>query len=194
VVEVSVQDWPQLFAQYEAQAGTWNFLQGKFAHVQQWSKHWHAWKTPVLVLVIAYVVQLAIAGGEYISLNKQNVAVRQQLDAAFREVFPRGQIVDHRRQVENELKRLKGGAGTGGFVGLLQQVGGILVTAKGLQIQSLTFDAKNNELRLDVVVKDSPQVDAIIKGVQRAGLSAELQSSNAQGQDVRARLSISGDH
>jgi len=194
LVQVSVQDWSQLFAQYESQAGAWNFLQGKFAHVQQWGKYWQAWKVPVLVLVIAFVVQLAIAGGEYISLNKQNLAVHQQLDAAFREVFPRGQIVDHRRQVENELKRLKGGAGSGGFVGLLQQAGGVLVTAKGLQIQSLTYDAKNSELRLDVVVKDSPQVDAIIKGVQRAGLNAELQSSNAQGQDVRARLNISGGH
>jgi len=194
LVTVSVQSWPQLFAQYEAQAGMWNFLQGKFAHVQQWSKYWQAWKIPVLVLVIAFVVQLAIAGGEYVSLSKQNIAVRQQLDAAFREIFPRGQITDHRRQVENELKRLKGGAGAGGFVALLQQVGGVVVGAKGLQIQSLTYDAKNAELRLDIVVKDSPQVDAIIKGVQRAGLNAELQSSNAQGQDIRARLSIKGDH
>lgn len=193
LVTVSVQNWPELYAQYESQAGAWNFLQGRFAHIQQWNKYWNAWKTPVLVLVIAYFVQLAIAGGEYLSLNKQNLAVRQQLDATFREIFPRGQIVDHRRQVENELKRLKGGAGSGGFVGLLQQVGGILVGARGLQIQSLTYDAKNAELRLDVVVKDSPQVDAIIKGVQRAGLNAELQSSNAQGQDVRARLSITGD-
>jgi len=194
LVSVSVQDWSQLFAQYESQASAWNFLQGKFAHVQQWSKYWLAWRIPVLVLVIAYVVQLAIAGGEYISLNKQNLAVRQQLDAAFREVFPRGQITDHRHQIETELKRLKGNAGAGGFVGLLQQAGGVLVSAKGLQIQSLTYDAKNSELRLDVVVKDSPQVDAIIKSAQRAGLSAELQSSNAQGQDVRARINISGGH
>jgi type II secretion system protein L len=194
LVSVSVQNWPQLYAQYESQANTWNLLQGKFARVQQWSKYWGAWKTPVLVLVIAYFVQLAIAGGEYVSLNKQNLAVRQQLDTTFREIFPRGQIVDHRRQVENELKRLKGGAGAGGFVALLQQVGGVLVTAKGLQIQSLTYDAKNSELRLDIVVKDSPQVDTIIKGVQRAGLNAELQSSNAQGQDVRARISITGEH
>lgn len=194
LVSVSVQNWPQLYSQYEAQATTWNFLQGKFAHIQQWSKYWHAWKTPVMVLVIAYLIQLVIAGGEYLSLNKQNLAVRQQLDATFREIFPRGQIVDHRRQVENELKRLKGGAGSGGFVALLQQVGGAVVSAKGLQIQSMTYDAKSADLRLDVVVLDSPQVDVIIKGVQRAGLNAELQSSNAQGQEVRARLSITGDN
>jgi general secretion pathway protein L len=192
LVTVTVQGWPELFARYESQAGTWNFLQGKFSRVQQWNKYWQLWKTPILVLVAAYVVQLAITGGEYLSLNKENLALRQQLDAAVREIFPRGQIVDHRRQVENELNRLKGGAGSAGFVAMLQQVGTALTSAKGLQIQSMTYDARNAELRLDTIVKDSAQVDAIIQGVQRAGLKAELQSSNAQGQDLRARLSITG--
>lgn len=193
LVSVSVQPWQELYAQYETQASVWNLLQGKFAHIQQWSKYWNLWKVPALVLVVAYVVQLAIAGGEYLSLKNHNLTLRQQLDTTFREIFPRGQIVDHRRQIENELKRLKGGAGAGGFVALLQQVGGVLIGAQGLQIQSLTYDAKNSEMRVDLIVKDSPQIDAIIKGVERQGLNAELQSSNAQGQELRARLRIGGE-
>jgi len=192
IVSVTVQPWLELYSQYEQQATSWNFLQGKFARLQQWNSYWNLLKVPVLVLVAAFFIQLTIAAIEYSSLKSQNLASRAQLDAAFREIFPRGQIVDHRRQVENELKRLKGGAGSGGFVALLQKVGGVLITAQGLNIQSLTYDSKNGELRLDVLVRDYPQVETILKGVKREGLDAELQSSNAQGSELRARLTISG--
>lgn len=192
LVSVTVQPWPQLYSQYEQQATSWNFLQGKFARMQQWNAYWQLVKVPALVLVAAYLIQLTIAAVEFASLKSQNLESRKQLDAAFREIFPRGQIVDHRKQVENELKRLKGGAGSEGFVALLQKVGGVLITAQGLNIQSLTYDAKNGELRLDVLVRDYPQVETIIKGVKREGLEAELQSSNAQGSELRARLTISG--
>ena len=172
-------------------ASTWNFLQGKFARTAQWAAIWKQWQVAVIMLAVAFVVHTGVSYGEFQQLDAQNLTLRQEIEKVHRTIFPKGQIVDPKRQMETELKRLKGG-GSGGFVIILEKIGGAMNGAAGLELNSISYDVKNGDVRLDLVVENFQEVEKIKSGVEKHGLMVELLNSNAQGQKVRARLRVKG--
>ncbi len=172
-------------------ASTWNFMQGKFARTAQWTAIWKQWQIAVIMLAVAFVVHTGVSYGELQQLDAKNLTLRQEIEKIHRTIFPKGQIVDPKRQMETELKRLKGG-GSGGFVIILEKIGGAMNGATGLELNSISYDVKNGDVRLDLVVENFQEVEKIKAGVEKHGLMVELLNSNAQGQKVRARLRVKG--
>lgn len=191
LVTVTVKPLPVMVADQLSLASTWNFLQGKFARTAQWAAIWLQWRDVIIVSLIALLVHTGVSYANYQQLEAENLALRQEMERVHRMVFPKGQIVDSRRQIETELKRLRGGS-SGGFVLAVEKIGKVLRSAAGLQVNSVSFDDKNGDIRLDLIVDNFQEVEKIKTGVEKQGMEAELLNSNAQGQQVRARLRIKG--
>lgn len=191
LVSVTVKPLQVSISEQLSFASTWNFLQGRFARTAQWAAIWKQWQVALIMLAIAFVVHTGVRYGEYQQLDSENLSLRQEIEKVHRTIFPKGQIVDPQRQMETELKRLKGG-GSGGFVLTLEKIGSAMNGASGLQVNSISFDEKNGDVRLDMVVDNFQEVEKIKAGVEKQGMEAELLNSNAQGQQVRARLRIKG--
>lgn len=191
LVAVDVKPLQVSISEHLSFAAGWNFLQGKFARTAQWAVIWKQWQIAVIMLAVAFVVHAGVSFGEYKQLDAQNLKLRQEIEKVHRTVFPKGQIVDPQRQMETELKRLKGG-GSGGFVLMLEKIGGAMKGSAGLQLNSISYDVKNGDVRLDLVVDNYQEVEKIKAGIEKHGLLTELLNSNAQGQQVRARLRVKG--
>jgi general secretion pathway protein L len=85
---------------------------------------------------------------------------------------------------------LRGGAPGAGFVSLLDRIGRVVQAQKGSQIATINFNDKVGDVRLNLVVPDFKAVESIRTELDKAGLSAQMENSNTQGDVVRARLKV----
>ncbi len=171
---------------------TWNFLTGSFAQAKQWLSMLKPWRWVGLSLVAVFTLNMGLMMAELGQLKDQYAEIESQMDAVFREVQPKGKIVDHRKQLERQLKAL-GSANAGQpFIQRFEQIGRILAEHKVQSLNALNYDMSKSEMRLDFIVQDYAVIESIMTALNASGLKAEIQNSNAQGDQLRTRLRISG--
>ena len=142
------------------------------------------------LFVAAFCLQLAGTWADYSNLEAQNLQLRQQIEATYREVVPRGAVVDPEKQLQRQLESLRGVAQGGGFVSLLDRIGRVIQGQEGAQLATINFNDKVGDVRLNLVVPDFKAVESIRTNLDAAGLLAQMENSNAQGDMVRARLKV----
>jgi type II secretion system protein L len=166
-----------------------DFLQGAFARTLPWRRWWLQWRTAAIVFAIAVVVHVIAGGVQHYRLNKQNIALRQQIEAVYRTVEPRGVVNDPELQLRRKLQALQSHQG-GSVLPLLQQVGGALKTIDGIAVQNLTYSEHQGELRVSLSANAFKDVEAVRVAIANTGLNAQLVGSNTDGDKTRAQLRI----
>lgn len=167
-----------------------NLLQGEFAQAKEWKKVWKQWRKVAIVAGVAIVAHLGLMVAQNSQLAAKQEALQVELQQVHRKVLPRGKIVNTRAQFKNELAKLQGSDVGVKFLPLLEKAGVAMNQAQGLKINTMNYDTNNSEIRFDILVKNFQQVETIKTGVQKAGLTYQLQNSNAQGDQLRARIKI----
>lgn len=167
-----------------------NLLQGEFAQAKEWRKVWKQWRKVAIVAGIAIAAHFGLTIAQNSQLAAKQESLQAQLQQIHRTVLPRGKIVNTRAQFKNEIAKLQGGAVGVKFLPLLEKAGVAMNQAQGLKINTMNYDTNNSEIRFDILVKNFQQIETIKTGVQQAGLTYQLQNSNAQGEQLRARIKI----
>jgi type II secretion system protein L len=166
-----------------------DFLQGAFARMLPWRRWWSQWRPAAIVFAVAIAVHLLVGGVQHYRLNKQNLALRQQIEAVYRTVEPRGVVNDPELQLRRKVQALQSHQGSG-VLSLLQQVGGALKTIDGVSVQNLTFSEHQGELRVSLSASTFKDVETARAAIAKAGLNAQLVGSNTDGDKTRAQLRI----
>lgn len=170
-----------------------NLLQGDYSRKEQFGKLLRPWK-PALILVAAWIViQVGILGIDYGRLS--SLATRQQaeIESIFKEAMPGSRLVKGREKVriEEALKKLRGGSGNQGLLGLLANAGKIIKETNGIRLRSLRY----KDFKLDVDI-DLPDLQSLDKLKQRltseAGLKVDIVSASQRNGKVESRLSLGG--
>lgn len=126
-------------------------------------------------------------------LQKENVALRQQVEQIYRSVEPSGAVVEPERQLRRKVEALRVGQGSA-VMPLLQRLGGAIKSIDGISIQTLGYSEKQRELRLSVVAGSFKDVEALRAAIAATGLDAQLAGTNADGEKTRAQMRISEPH
>lgn len=176
---------------FSQQAKIWNLLKGPFAYTQQWLSAFLPWRWLVLGLLVVVSMHVAMTFTEYRQLKSQNQHLQVEMENLFRQAIPKGQIVDHRKQLERELEVLQHGGG-GKFMPRLQKIGEVFAKYQVQTFNALNYEQAKGEIRIDLIVNDYDQLQKVINDLQQAGLNTEIQNSNAQGDQLRARIKIIG--
>jgi type II secretion system protein L len=142
------------------------------------------------VFVTAVLLQLLATGADYWLLQRENVALRTAVQDSYRQAYPRGAVVDAEKQLRRQLDALRGAGHSGGFVSLLERVGGVIAARPGTAIASINYSDKSGEMRLNILASDYEAVEQVRAGINKAGLEAVMENSSAQGDQVRARLRV----
>ena len=172
-----------------AAKGSLNLLQGVFARTLPWRRWWLQWQWPLLILVAAFLMHMVVLGVQHYRLNKQNLALRQQIEQIYRTVEPRGVINDPELQLRRKLAALQNRNGAGA-IALLQQVGGALHGVEGVHVQNMTFSERQNELRISLSAGAFKDIEAVRMAIANTGLNAQLVGSNTDGDKTRAQLRV----
>jgi type II secretion system protein L len=160
---------------------------GRSLPVERW---WKNWRVAAGLFGAAFALQVAGSWAGYSALEEENLALRQQREALYREAVPRGAIQDPERQLRSQLASLRGQSQGAGFVSLMDRIGRAVNAQRGAQLASINFSDKTGEVRFSVMAADFAAVESIRNRLVEAGLEAETENSNTQGDRVRARLKV----
>lgn len=170
-----------------------NLLQGELAPSRRRSgaAPWRNIAAAVGLLVGLQLIYLVSAGGYF---AYRAMALEQQVEAQYREIFPSEQkIVDVRTQAEGHLSN----AAAGGATGFMEQV---QLLANGWQalgsgpftLRGLRYDGRENTLHVDIDASSIQRVEELITALHKLGSAARLQSARGENTGVRANLVIGG--
>jgi len=181
---------PQALLLAELPSRSFNLLQGEFAIHLPLARWWKQWRAVAAVVALAFCVNLMATYAEFSSLARENETLRLAVEQSYRKAYPRGALVDAEKQLNRQLAALRGSGQTSGFVSLINRVGEVITRYPGTQIASINYNDKGDEVRMNITASDFEAVEDIRAAMNKAGLSAKMESSNVQGERVRARMRI----
>ena len=173
-------------------AKTWNLLTGKLSSAPQWLAVLKPWRWLGLSFAAMCLLHVSLLGFDTWQLKKRHHALSVEMDSVFRQAIPSGHIVDHKKQLSQELKKVMGGGSGLRFMSKINRLGAVLAAHQVTNINTLNYEQDKNELRLDFLIKDYDALQQVISELKAQGLMAEIQNSNAQNDSLRVRLKIVG--
>ncbi len=192
LIETKILSYAEMLEQrFSQQVKIWNLLKGQFAYTQQWLSALMPWRWLAVSLVVVMVLHVAMLFTEYRQFKNQNLRLRAEMETLFRQAIPKGQIVDHRKQLEHELETLQHGGG-GNFMPKIQRIGEVFAKYQVNTLNALNFEQSKGEIRIDLIIDNYEKLQQVIDDLKQAGLNTDIQNSNAQGEQLRARIRITG--
>jgi general secretion pathway protein L len=176
---------PLLATQAVHDAGV-NLLQGPYAPRSSLRTRMREWRLPA---ALAAAVVLVFVGSHAALWWKQSRAERA-LDAQITEIFaqalPGQPVVDPRAQMQGALG--VGGAAGGGLLPAMSVIAQAMAQAPEARVRSVSF--RNNVIELNLTAPTIESLDGIKQGMNRDGITAEIQSANPNGPVIDGRLQL----
>ncbi len=167
-----------------------NLRQGDYAPRLPLARWWRQWQAVAAVFAVAFVLQLLATYVDYRQLKQENLELRTAIDTSYRRANPKGAAPEKEKQLARQLASLRGTAQSGGFINLMERVGAVIAQRPGTVLASINYSDRAGEMRMNIIAADFEAVEAIRAGMNDAGLAAVMESSNAQGDKVRARIRV----
>ena len=169
-----------------------NLLQGRYAKRSSFASYWPRWRLAAALIAALGLTILLNAGVDTWRLNRESAALETELNQAIAHTFPGAAPRDVRALVDQRLQAgspQQGLAAGRQFLDTLRTVAGAVSRTGNARIEALNFRTGTMELTLRVPSADS--LDSIRKLVTEGGrLNAEIQSSNAEGEQIQGRIRI----
>lgn len=170
-----------------------NMLQGEFAVKTERSPAMKYWLTAAGLLGFAILLQLGAKGAELYQINQAQAQLEAQIISAYKKALPetkRVRISTVRSQLKRKVAELGGGSESAGFLPMLAKLERAFKQVPSMQTQSIKFDGKRNEIRLQTEAKDYQSFDKFKSVLEQAKLDVTLGAQNNQGESVTGSFSI----
>ena len=155
--------------------------------LERWWKLWRGVGTLALVTLVIYV---GVLGFNIYKLNKENLQLRQQMEAIYRGVVPNGQSDDPEKRLRSKLQQLQPKTQTGSVVAILGGVFPIIAANTDVTVKVVSYSADTGEMSINVQAHSFNSIDALRQTISAQGFTAELLTANAQGDLHSGRLKI----
>lgn len=130
-----------------------SLLTGEFKPHSSGRKYWNTWKKCVYALLALLVIWGAKIDVETTQINNQVAALHQESERIFREIFPGKNRIPTtsylKRQFNNELAALSGGAQGATVLTIFENIAQALVNKHNIEMQSFSYDAARAEVKVD---------------------------------------------
>ena len=172
-----------------------NLLQGDYARRTSMGSYWPRWRLAAALVAALAGSVLATAGVDTWRLKRESAALAADLQQAVNFTFPGTDAAGDVRALVDA--RLQAGGHPGGaassrqFLETLRTVSAAVSKTGNATIESVNYRAGVMELQVRAPSADT--LDSIRKLVSESGtLKAEIQSSNAAGDQIEGRIRITG--
>ena len=185
-------DLPMQLLLKGARQSKFNLFQGQFTVKRKTTRHWQKYKVAACLAILAVLVNLV---DTTISLNKieqERTKVRAQIKQATEQGFPQlGKVLNHRRMIAREMQKLEQGGGNISMLNMLARLSPVFADT-GVSPQSLRFDNKRTELRMQSVARNFESLERFKRNAEQLGFSVEQGAINNQGDRVSGAIVIKG--
>lgn len=177
----------------QAKATRFNLLQGEFKRKEQRSPALKSWFWAAGIATFALLLNVGIKGAQLMQLNNQQAQVEQQIITTYKKAFPktkRVRVSTIRSQLKRKLGEIGGNNNESSFLTILTQVQPALALVPEIKPQTLKFDGKRNEMRMQAVASDYQYFDKFKVALEDNELNVSQGAQNNQGEQISGSFSI----
>jgi general secretion pathway protein L len=181
-----------LFAQ-NCQRKSFNLLQGEFKVKEQRSLALTHWLWAAGIAVCALLLNVGYKSVQLSQLSAQQVQVETKIIARYKKAFPRTKRVrigTIKSQLNKKIAQLGGASDSAGFLSMLSKVQPAFAKVPALKPESLKFDGKRQELRLQVIANNYQHFEQFQAALNSANLAVKQGAQKNQGEQVTGSFSI----
>lgn len=174
-------------------ARKFNLLQGEFQVKEKRSADTMNWLWVAGVACFALILNFGLKGAELYQLSNQQDALETEIIEKYKTVFPetkRVRISTVRSQLRQKLAEVGNSEDSAGFLALLVKLEPALASVPEIKPQTLKFDGKRQEVRMQTVAKDYQYFEKLKVAFEKAGLTVNLGAQNNQGDQISGSFSI----
>lgn len=171
-----------------------NLLQGPFQVKEKRSPVAQTWQIAAAIMLMAFMLNLTHKGVKLWQLNNQQQLVEQDIISTYKQAFPKTKRV-RVATVKSQLKSKMAGIGSTnqnkGFLAMLEKVQPAFANVTQLKPDTLKYDSKRNELRLQATAAGYQQFERFKQQLEQQQLTVSQGAQNNQGDNVSGSFSIS---
>ena len=172
-----------------------NLLQGDYARRNSAGSYWPRWRLAAGLVAALATTVVAATGADAWRLKRESAALQAEINEAAAFTFPGvSGNGDLRELVNTKLQSGDSAAASAAaraFLETLQTVAVAVTKAGNATVEGLNY--RGGVLELQIRAPSADSLDTIRRFVVEAGnLKAEIQSSNAAGDEIQGRIRISG--
>lgn len=182
-----------LFAQH-CHRSRFNLLQGEFKLKDQHSIGLTKWLWAAGFAVCALLLNVGYKSAQLWQLSAQQEHVEEQIIARYKKAFPatkRVRIGTIKSQLNKKIAQLGGASDSSGFLAMLSKVQPAFAKVPALKPESLKFDGKRQEIRLQAVANDYQHFEQFKAALNSANFTVKQGAQKNQGKQVSGSFSIS---
>ena len=141
--------------------------------------------------MVALLLNVLLKGVDAYQLSQEVDELSQQITSEYKKAFPRGRASEGimRRQIAKELEKIGGGNTKATFLSLLTDISPAF-SEHQVKPQTMKFDSKRNELRIQAVGKDFRSLEQFKNSVQQLGYEVTQGAINNKDDFVVGSVSI----
>jgi len=170
-----------------------NLLQGQYKIKESRSHAGQQWLWVAGVAMFALLLSLGHKSAQLWNLNAEQEIVKQEIVASYKKAFPktkRVRVSTIKSQLNRELALLGGVSDRQGFLAMLAKVQPAFAKVPALKPESLKFDGKRQELRIQATAKDYQAFEQFSLALTATSLTVKQGSQSNQGEQVTGSFSI----
>ena len=170
-----------------------NLLQGEFQINEKRSPVLIHWSRVAVVAGVALLLSFAMKGAQLMQINQQQKAVEQEIISVYKKAFPqtkRVRVSTIKSQLKSKLQQVGSADSESGFLPMLTKVQPAFVKVPELKPESIKFDAKRQELRMQASANDYQAFDKFKNEIEKMNLTVNQGAQRNQGDSVSGSLSI----
>jgi general secretion pathway protein L len=170
-----------------------NLLQGEFQVKQKRSATKTSWLWVAGIACVALVLNFTLKGVELYRLLDQKSVIEAQIIANYKAAFPetkRVKVSTVRSLLRQKLAEVGNSDESIGFLSLLVKLEPALASVPEIRPQTLKFDGKRHEVRMQTIAKDYQYFEKLKVALEKAGLTVNLGAQNNQGEQISGSFSI----
>lgn len=170
-----------------------NLLQGQFKIKEKRSAAHLGWYWAAGLFLFAVILNMALKGAELYQISAQQSVIEEEIIESYKDAFPktkRVKISTVRSQLRQKLKEIGSSSDEAGFLPLLIRLEPALSKVPQIKPQTLKFDGKRKEIRMQTTAKDYQYFERLKVALEQSGLKVTMGAQSNQGDQISGSFSI----
>lgn len=170
-----------------------NLLQGQFSVKEKRSPALRTWQIAAAIMMTAFMLNLAYKGMYLWQLTEKQQVIEQEIIDTYMQAFPktkRVRVATVRSQLKSKMSEIGEGDQNGGFLAMLAKIEPAFAKVTQLKPESIKFDDKRKELRLQATASGYQQFEQFKQQLELQQFTVSQGAQNNQGDKVSGSFSI----